>query len=250
MKQLRAFSLIELIVVVSIIALLIAILLPMLARTREDARRIQCASNLHQIGLATTAAAIDQDGFFPVREKGLSTSPQIAFKAGGAGDNRGMWVGYLEGYTIETSSPAFYCPSFEGGIHTLKEGWPHSRNGSTWYVWGYTYFAAYHFDNRWASSIDIPLSIEDPVNAPIWGDMMETKTENTWMHSAHNEGGSAGGQDLGGVIPPEGGNFVYIDGSVSWTQFVTGESPFNQPEYEAAISYRAGHGYLWPMKGP
>jgi prepilin-type N-terminal cleavage/methylation domain-containing protein/prepilin-type processing-associated H-X9-DG protein len=54
-----AFTLIELLVVIAIIALLIALLLPMLAGSRESARRVVCASNLHQYSASLTVYAQD-----------------------------------------------------------------------------------------------------------------------------------------------------------------------------------------------
>jgi len=61
----RGFTLIELLVVVAIIALLISILLPSLARARKQAKRSVCASNLHQIGLAMPAYLQDNDDWYP-----------------------------------------------------------------------------------------------------------------------------------------------------------------------------------------
>ncbi|HOW19019.1 MAG TPA: type II secretion system protein, partial [Phycisphaerae bacterium] len=47
-----AFTLIELLVVCAIIGLLVGILMPSLSRARGQARRVTCASQLHQVGIA------------------------------------------------------------------------------------------------------------------------------------------------------------------------------------------------------
>lgn len=60
-----AFTLMELLVVISIIAILIAMMLPVLGKTKESALQIKCLSNLHQMHTAVVNYAYDHDDYYP-----------------------------------------------------------------------------------------------------------------------------------------------------------------------------------------
>src|ERR1700710_404759 len=66
-KAARGFTLIELLVVIAIIAILAAMLLPALSRSKGQATKISCINNLHQLSLAMTIYADDNASFFPPR---------------------------------------------------------------------------------------------------------------------------------------------------------------------------------------
>src|SRR5262245_10517327 len=63
----RGFTLIELLVVIAVLAIIAGILTPVLITARESARQASCASNMRQIGLATSLYVQDWDELFPAQ---------------------------------------------------------------------------------------------------------------------------------------------------------------------------------------
>jgi len=104
--SITAFSLVELLVVVAIIALLAAILFPVFSRAREKARQSSCLSNARQIGLSVMQYNQDYDGFFPIFYA-YNSQP-----ASGEAGHKGVEV-LLAPYT--KSPQLFKCPDDTGG---------------------------------------------------------------------------------------------------------------------------------------
>jgi prepilin-type N-terminal cleavage/methylation domain-containing protein/prepilin-type processing-associated H-X9-DG protein len=103
MRRKFGFTLIELLIVIAIIAILAAILFPVFARARENARRASCMSNVKQIGLGVMQYIQDYDEKFP----GYYTDPNgNGFQENTA--DRG-WAENIQPYLRSTQ--IYQCPS-------------------------------------------------------------------------------------------------------------------------------------------
>lgn len=122
----RGFTLIELLVVIAIIAILAAILFPVFARARENARKTSCLSNLKQMGTAFQMYQQDYDGHFHDANRPFPGSPIPATRAEPAAHGFGahtalspwsQWPWFYGPYV--KSVGVFDCPSSPDGIDPL-----------------------------------------------------------------------------------------------------------------------------------
>lgn len=104
----KGFTLIELLVVIAIIAILAAILFPVFARARENARRSSCQSNLKQIDLGMFMYKQDYD------EKWIAYGGDFATSSTVSASYHAGWADALQPYLKSTQ--IFQCPSESGGV--------------------------------------------------------------------------------------------------------------------------------------
>ncbi len=126
-RRVRAFTLVELLVVIGIIAVLIAILLPTLAKAREAANRAACLSNLRQVYYALHLYAMNNGDEVPIGYRTVSKQYNSMCFSTTAG---GYWVLFglmTQANHLQSPPRVLYCPSENNAkfmFNTPDNPWP------------------------------------------------------------------------------------------------------------------------------
>jgi prepilin-type N-terminal cleavage/methylation domain-containing protein/prepilin-type processing-associated H-X9-DG protein len=145
MRKRQAFTLVELLVVIGIIALLIAILLPALTEARKQARTVKCAAHLREIGRAFLMYAHDNNGYYPVASWQRNSGP-VQYELDGVLADTHIWNVFLAPYATTTRqgltsgtdpdlataarrSVFWGCPEWEGYRTTATGGYDRTGIG-------------------------------------------------------------------------------------------------------------------------
>ena len=219
-RRSRAFTLIELLVVVGIIAVLVAIFLPVLSVAREKARRTYCASRLRQMALATINYAADNQGLLIPGTRDYDAGEHciwISHEAYRAFVKYGGTAHGASGTDLEAPAEGWLlsCPN-------LESAFPFDNGGPTGIGWviGYDYLAG-HRNMQIAQGWTSALHAHDPGTLPIACDLNDWSPQDNWTVVPHPRISRGGAFVYDGGLTPQqygaqGGNIAYLNGSVVW----------------------------------
>jgi prepilin-type N-terminal cleavage/methylation domain-containing protein len=233
----HAFTLVELLVVVSIMVVLLAMLLPTLRNIREQSTRVSCASNLRQIGQFELAYCMENRGWLLLRDSAHPGTMTILSRVG-----RGYFSTNL---TTRTDPRIWFCPNFYAHDTGQLLSDEDRRIRMQSHRVGYAMFSAV-----WDPTTPRVIFNGEPHNGPIAQrvNMKAVKISQLkpgivrateWWEPVPAFGGTGGpGNELTPPHPDRrgamsGGNYLCADGSVRWTTKL--------------MPYMAAHLYLLAM---
>lgn len=237
----RGFTLIELLVVIAIIAILAAILFPVFARARENARRASCQSNLKQIALGIFMYAQDYDEKLPLYE-GDNYSGSV-LSANVSPTNTYGWADTMQPYLKSTQ--IFQCPSETNGPG------PTSTSGLTpdptqvgytdYWINGMATGLADATFNAPASTVLLgdgysnksSSPTDSNCTGPTTSGLSYTCTATTTLQLATLP---FSGTNFGATRHLGGANFAFADGHVKWEKGVSDTSPLSAAVYSGSNS--------------
>jgi prepilin-type N-terminal cleavage/methylation domain-containing protein len=129
-KSRTAFTLVELLVVIGIIAVLIGILMPALSKAREQAKRTQCLSNMRQIHIAYVLYAQANHDYAPV---GFGGNKQYNYLIYDKFSQKYILHGLLYQTGLIKNAQVFWCPAQDFpdfAFNTPTNPWPPTNGGS------------------------------------------------------------------------------------------------------------------------
>lgn len=220
-RKFRGFTLIELLVVIAIIALLAAILFPVFARARENARRASCQSNMKQLALGFAQYKQDYDERFPKARHFNGDGDMTVGQAAQTG-----WAITLQPYI--KSYQVLQCPSEPHAGNSapanVQPGWFSTPPESN------RYFTDYYCNAKICVEFGVePAGLSDSklvaaANTVLLGDgstsanIFNGARGEPWyrMTAPDNVAFGAEGGTKGKDRHLEGANYAFVDGHVKW----------------------------------
>jgi prepilin-type N-terminal cleavage/methylation domain-containing protein/prepilin-type processing-associated H-X9-DG protein len=221
----RAFTLIELLVVIAIISILAAILFPVFARARENARRTSCLSNERQLGMAFQQYFQDFDERFPLLGKKVGADIIAPVEV--------SWVYTMQPYIKNTQM--LRCPSDTTAVWVANNDW--STATTTARRTSYTlngYMVEGNSKPEQGGNFPNIASIAKPANVIFLAESAEKKASDgtpftgNYFHAhvydppssvSHWLIGANRPDDLSYARHLDGFNVTYLDGHAKWTKW-------------------------------